>query len=134
MIRNLKGELAIMDSMNLKSNYTVPGRKYRMDYRTVKKYHNGYEGRPKTRNKGRKLDYFRAEIADKLRIKRLTVKGVYEFMVKKYGIERIGTYCISFESEGRRILISTAIRLQDRRPLFCAKSWNGRWGDWNINC
>ena len=29
---------------------------------------------------------------DKLKIKRLTVKGVYEFMVKKYGIERIGTY------------------------------------------
>ncbi len=82
MIKNLKGELAIMDSMNLKPNYAALGRKYRMDYRTVKKYHNGYEGRPKTRNKGSKLDYFRAEIADKLRIKRLTVKGVYEFMVK----------------------------------------------------
>ena len=92
MIKNLKGELAIMESMNLKPNYAALGRKYRMDYRTVKKYHNGYEGRPKTRNKGSKLDYFRAEIADKLRIKRLTVKGVYEFMVKKYGIERIGTY------------------------------------------
>ena len=92
MIKNLKGELAIMDSMNLKPNYAALGRKYRMDYRTVKKYHNGYEGRPKTRNKGSKLDYFRAEITDKLRIKRLTVKGVYEFMVKKYGIERIGTY------------------------------------------
>ena len=53
---NLKGELAIMDSMNLKPNYAALGRKYGMDYRTVKKYHNGYEGIPKTRNKKSKLD------------------------------------------------------------------------------
>lgn len=26
------------------------------------------------------------------KIKRLTVQGVYEFMIKKYGVERIGTY------------------------------------------
>ena len=32
MIKNLKGELAIMDSMNLKPNYAALGRKYRMDY------------------------------------------------------------------------------------------------------
>ena len=92
MNKNLKGELAIMDSMNLKPNYAALGRKYGMDYRTVKKYHNGYEGRPKTRNKGSRLDYYKTEIADKLEIKRLTVQGVYEFMVKKYGVERIGTY------------------------------------------
>lgn len=92
MIKNLKGELAIMDGMNLKPNYAALGRKYGMDYRTVKKYHNGYEGRATTRNKRSKLDYYRVEIADKLEIKRITVQGVYEFMIKKYGIERIGTY------------------------------------------
>ena len=69
---NLKGELAIMDSMNLKPNYAALGRKYGMDYRTVKKYHNGYEGRPKTRNKKSKLDYYRTEIVDKLKIKLMT--------------------------------------------------------------
>lgn len=92
MNKNLKGEFAIMDSMNIKPNYAALGRKYGMDYRTVKKYHNGYEGRTKTRNKGSKLDCYRTEIEDKLEIKRVTVKGVYEFMVKKYGVERIGTY------------------------------------------
>ena len=92
MDKNLKGELAIMDSINVKPNYAALGRKYGMDYRTVKKYHNGYEGRPKTRNKGSKLDYYSSEISDKLQIKRLSVQGVYEFMVKKYGVERIGTY------------------------------------------
>ena len=92
MNKNFKGELAIMDSMGIKPNYAALGRKYGMDYRTVKKYHNGYEGKPKTRNKGSRLDEYRTEITDKLEIKRLTVRGVYEFMIKKYGIERIGTY------------------------------------------
>lgn len=92
MDKNLKGELAVMDSMGIKPNYAALGRKYGMDYRTVKKYHNGYEGPAKTRNKGSKLDAYRTEIADKLGIKRLTVQGVYEFMVKKYGVARIGTY------------------------------------------
>jgi len=92
MNKNLKGELVIMDSMGIKPNYAALGRKYGMDYRTVKKYHNGYEGRPRTRNKGSRLDEYSKEITDKLEIKRLTVRGVYEFMVKKYGIDRIGTY------------------------------------------
>lgn len=92
MNKNLKGELAVMDSLDIKPNYAALGRKYGMDWRTVKKYHNGYKGKPETRNKGSKLDQYKAEISDKLTIKRLTVKGVYEFMVKKYGINRIGSY------------------------------------------
>ena len=85
MNNNLKGELAIMDSINIKPNYAALGRKYGMDWRTVKKYHNGYEGKPNTRNKGSKLDKYKDEIANKLVIKRITVQGVYQFMIKKYG-------------------------------------------------
>ena len=89
---NLKGELAVMDSLGTKPNYTALGKQYGMDPRTVKKYHNGYEGRAKTRNKGSKLDAYKAEIIDKFTIRRITVQGVYEFMVKKYSVSRIGTY------------------------------------------
>ena len=32
-----------MDSLAIKPNYADLGRKYGMDWRTVKKYHNGYE-------------------------------------------------------------------------------------------
>lgn len=71
---NLKGELAIMDNMDIKPNYAALGRKYGMDYRTVKKYHNVYEVRAKTRNKGSRLDYYRSEITDKLEIKCITVR------------------------------------------------------------
>lgn len=92
MNTNLKGELAVMDNLGIKPNYAALGRKYGMDWRTVKKYHEGYEGKPSTRNKGSKLDEYKQEITDKLTIRRITVRGVYEFMVKKYGVERIGSY------------------------------------------
>ena len=92
MNNNLKGELAVMDSLEIKPNYAALGRKYGMDWRTVKKYHEGYEGKPSTRQKRSKLDDYKQEIADKLTIRRITVRGVYEFMVKKYGYERIGSY------------------------------------------
>ena len=92
MNTNLKGELTLMDSLGIKPNYAALGRKYELDWRTVKKYHNGYQGKPTTRNKGSKLDSYKTEIADKLTIKRITVRGVYEFMVKKYGLTRIGSY------------------------------------------
>ena len=39
---NLQGELTIMDSLNIKPNYAALGRQYGMDWRTVKKYHEGY--------------------------------------------------------------------------------------------
>lgn len=92
MKNNLRGELAVMDSLGIKPNYAELGRKYGLDWRTVKKYHNGYKGKPTTRNKGSKLDAYKAEIKDKLSIRKITVKGVYEFMVKKYGIDKIGSY------------------------------------------
>ena len=92
MNRNLIGELSIMDSMDIKPNYAALGRKYGMDWRTVKKYHEGYQGKPNTRNKGSKLDKYKEEMADKLSIRRVSVRGVYEFLVKKYGIDNIGSY------------------------------------------
>mgnify|MGYP000052158880 FL=1 len=92
MKNNLKGELAVMDSLDIKPKYAAWGRKYGMDWLTVKKYHNRYEWRPDKRNKGSKLDEYRNEIKDKLAIKRITVQGVYQFMLKKYGVNRIGSY------------------------------------------
>ena len=82
----------IIKGMNIKPNFAALGREYRMDWRTVKKYYDGYEGKTGKRNKKSKLDKYKNEIVDKLAIKRITVKGVYEFMINKYGKERIGTY------------------------------------------
>ena len=92
MNTNLKGELTLMDTLGVKPNYAALGRKYNLDWRTIKKYHNGYKGKSSTRNKGSKLDDYRSEIVDKLSIRKITVRGVYEFMIKKYGLSRIGSY------------------------------------------
>ena len=69
MKNNLRGELTVMDSLGIKPNYAELGRKYGLDWRTVKKYHNGYKGKPTTRNKGSKLDIYKSEITDKLKPK-----------------------------------------------------------------
>ena len=54
--KRIEAELRIMDLNNLKPNYAELARKYNLDYRTVKKYHEGYEGKPRSRDKPSKLD------------------------------------------------------------------------------
>ena len=74
-----------MDYTNTKPNYAELARKYKKDYRTIKKYHEGYEGKPRTRSKPSRLDIYREVIEEKLSIPRTTRKGVYEFLVDRYG-------------------------------------------------
>jgi len=85
-------DLRLMELSEVKPNYAAIGRKYDLDPRTVKKYHMGYKGKPKNRDKSSKLDGFKEEIADKLSIKRTTIRSVYEFMCRKHGEEKIGSY------------------------------------------
>ena len=92
MDKNIKGELNLMKNLGIKPNFAALGREYGMDPRTVKKYYEGYEGKPKNRNKSSKLDNYKDVIRDKLTIKRITVRGVYEYMVDTYGYNYIGTY------------------------------------------
>ena len=128
MNKNIKGELALMDSLGIKPNYAALGREYGMDWRTVKKYHNGYEGRPTTRNKRSKLDEYKSEITDKLAIRRITVQGVYQFMIKKYGIERIGSY-----SNFNRYVITNKLKPKSKtegHPRFEKKPGEQGQVDW----
>lgn len=92
MQKNLKGEIEIMKNLGIKPNYSAIARECGMDWRTVKKYCDGYEGKPKKHSKSSKLDKYADVIADKLSIRNITVKGVYEFMVSQYGISEIGSF------------------------------------------
>lgn len=85
-------ELRVMELNGSKPNYAAMGRKYNKDWRTIKKYHLGYKGKPKNRNKSSSLDKHKDEIDKKLSINRTTIKGVYEFMLDKYGLDDIGSY------------------------------------------
>lgn len=88
----MESELRLMDLNEIKPNYAALARKYDLDYRTVKKYHEGYEGKSKIRDKPSKLDIYQKIIADKMQIPRISGKGVYEFLIDQYGLDKVGSY------------------------------------------
>jgi len=61
-MKNLLGQISIFKAMEIKPNFSELAREYGVDRRTVKKYYEGYEGKPKTRNKQSKLDKYYDEI------------------------------------------------------------------------
>ena len=85
-MNNLRKELVILRELNIKPNYAELGRKYNCDPRTVKKYNQGYEGKPKTRIRKSKLDVFKDEIKEKVNYTGATIKGVFEYFKDKHDI------------------------------------------------
>jgi len=61
-----------------------------MDYRTVKKYYQGYRGKSSTREKRSVLDEYKEEIGEKLSIPGARYKSVYQYFKRKYG--ELGKY------------------------------------------
>ena len=92
VVDQIIAELRVMDLSNVKPNYAAIGRKYDKDWRTIKKYHLGYKGKPKNRDKPSSLEKYKDEISKKLSINRTKIKGVYEYMRDKYGYDEIGSY------------------------------------------
>lgn len=80
MDQKLITQLKICRLSGTKPNFAELGRRYDLDWRTVKKYYDGYEGKPKHRAKPSKLDNYLQLIKDKLAIKGTTVRAVYEFI------------------------------------------------------
>lgn len=79
-----------MNELDIKPNYSELARKFKCDPRTVKKYNNGYEGKPKTRKRNSKLEKYKSEIKEKINYVGATIKGVYEYMKNNYN--DIGSY------------------------------------------
>ena len=84
-------QLTILNLSNLKPNFSELARMYGCDRRTIKKYYDGYKGKPKHHNKPSKLDCYEELIAQKLSIKGTTVKAVYEFFISEVD-SSIGSY------------------------------------------
>ncbi len=78
-LNKLKQELIILKTENMKPNYSELARLHNCDRRTVNKYDNGYEGKPKNRNKESKLDKYKEDIKTKLELPGSTIKGTYEY-------------------------------------------------------
>ena len=80
-----KADLTVLDKLEIKPNFADFARKYKMDYRTVKKYYESYKGKPENRNCRSKLDPYASVIEEKLSIERVSHKGVYRMLLSKYG-------------------------------------------------
>jgi transposase len=89
-MKELKKQIEIIKVMGMKPNFSELARMYGIDRRTVKKYYEGYEGKPKKRKKPSKLDKYSNEIKIKLSIKGVTIRAVYE-KLKDEGLD-VGTY------------------------------------------
>lgn len=91
MQQALVTQLRILNLSNTKPNFAELARIYDIDWRTVKKYYDGYEGKPSHHNKPSKLDPYLETIKTKLSIKGTNVRSVYEFLVDVYG-NAVGCY------------------------------------------
>ena len=88
--KNLKGQLEIMKAYEIKPNFTELGRQFKLDYRTVQKYYDGYEGGSKTRNRPSKLDKYYEEIKAKIDLPGVNAVGIYQYLLKRDS--SIGSY------------------------------------------
>jgi len=89
-MEDLIKQIEIIKEAGIKPNYSELSRMYGVDRRTVKKYFEGYEGRPKKRNKPSKLDKYYYEIKAMLLREGITIRAVYE-KLKEEGLD-VGTY------------------------------------------
>lgn len=78
-------QLKIPKLSDTKPNFSELSRIYGIDRRTIKKYYDGYEGKPEHQAKHKDL------IKNKLAIKGSTAKAVYEFILSEVDPD-IGTY------------------------------------------
>lgn len=84
-------QLKILKLSGNKPNFSELSRNYDVDRRTIKKYYDGYEGKPAHHNKASRLDKHRPLIERKLAIKGANVKAVYKYLIKEVD-PQIGTY------------------------------------------
>lgn len=84
-------QLRILKITDSKPNFSELARIYDLDRRTIKKYYDGYDGKPTNRNKPSKLDKYETIIREKLQIKGTTIRSVYEFIFHEIDSD-IGTY------------------------------------------
>ena len=90
IVSELRKEFTIMDTLEMKPNYTYLSKKYNLDPRTIKKYHEGYSGKPPNRKKSSMLDEFKEIIKEKLSYKGCKISALYFFLKDKKGYK--GSY------------------------------------------
>ena len=79
IIDELRKEFTMLETFEMKPNFAYLSKKYNLDPRTIKKYYNGYNGKPKTRDKPSSLDEYFEIIKEKLSYDGIKVSSIYFF-------------------------------------------------------
>ena len=82
-INELRKEFVMIKTFEMKPNFKYLGEKYGLDPRTVKKYYEGYEGKPTTRNKPSMLDDLKGTIKEKLSLNGIKISSLYFYLVNE---------------------------------------------------
>jgi len=85
MINQAVAQANFLMRLGMKINFSELARIYKVDRRTIKKHVEGKIKKVKSRNKKSFFDQYREEIEDKLALKGVTIKGVHEYFIDKYG-------------------------------------------------
>lgn len=88
--KNMKGQLEIMKTLEIKPNFSELERAFGIERHTIKKYYDGYEGKPSIRSKPSKLDKYYEEIKSKITLCGINQMGLYQYLFNKDN--NIGTY------------------------------------------
>lgn len=80
ILDELRKEFTMIKTFELKPNFSYLGRKYNLDPRTVKKYFEGYEGKPSTRDKPSSLDEYKDIINEKLSLNGVKLSAIFYFL------------------------------------------------------
>lgn len=90
IICELRKEITIMKTMEIKPNFSYLAKEYNLDYRTIKRYYEGYDGKPAHHNKKSKLIMLDDIIEEKLNLKGAKVSALYFFLQEEYNYK--GSY------------------------------------------
>ena len=90
IICELRKDITIMKTMEIKPNFSALAKEHGLDYRTVKRYYEGYDGKPTHHNKKSKLIELDSIIEEKLSIKGVKVSALYFFLQEEYNYK--GSY------------------------------------------
>ena len=86
MNKALITQLRILKLSNIKPNFSELARQYDLNRRTVKRYYDGYEGKPQHHNKSSKLDEHYDIIKTKISLRGSNIRAVYEYLIDEVEI------------------------------------------------